>query len=123
VGISRALERRCRDHASNSNKNRLQTLYLPPLTLAQARSVEEALISHFGPTVEQLDRKFRPPTMPSARLNGQLVNKRKEIRRTVATYCQSIMTGQIILATTGYGTYAHAYYNRDMECPGTGIVG
>ena len=67
VGISRSLESRCRSHSEPYRSGNLATMQLPPLELNEARSVEEALIAHFG-IVNEL-ATFEPRV-------GQLMNLR-----------------------------------------------
>ena len=98
VGISRSLKQRCRDHPNDRSGN-LETLNLPPLSLQEALTVEEALIANFGPGGEQATDDLRA--------RGQLTNKIHAIRpRPNADYCRRLLGGQSLLVVTGYGPYA-----------------
>jgi len=106
VGISRALDRRCSSHPVGRRRS-LQTLSLPPLYHAEATSVEEALISHFGLGFEQ--------SVPPGRL-GQLQNRIHAISSLRPSYCIRLLVGQAILARFDYGRYAVAYFMRNARC-------
>ncbi len=104
VGISRALDSRCQAHPAARSRS-LETLNLPPLFRAEATSVEEALISHFG-------TRFELPTP------GQLDNVIHAISSLRPDYCARLLLGQAILALNGYRSpYATAHFTRAARCP------
>jgi len=107
VGISQNLVRRCRDHPKQRSKG-LETLNLPPLRRQQARQVEEALISHFGPA---------PELASAGGTRGQLQNMRHEIDPDNAGYCQDLLNGQWILIVNSYTRYSVALFTRGKKCP------
>jgi|GEM_PF-6947401 len=112
VGRSRALDSRCSGHTPYRRQN-LMTLNLPPLTYSEARSVEEALIAHFG-----LDNRSDMHRITGA--NGQLRNTRHEIDPLKADYCEHLLLGQYILTLNQYAAYAAAYFTKGTVCPGVG---
>ena len=77
----------------------------------EAKSVEEVLISHFGPDGE---------TSNSGNRQGQLQNLVHSIDTTRPDYCTRLLLGQTILALNAYRRYASALYTRKRRCPGLG---
>ena len=108
VGISRSLESRCRSHSEPYRSENLATLQLPPLELNEARSVEEALIAHFG-IVNEL-ATFEPRV-------GQLMNLRHEFDARAPGYCSQLELGRSILRSNGYAAYAIARFTKETHCP------
>lgn len=111
IGRSRAMDQRCVGHPVE-RANAMTTLNLLPLNLDEARNVEEALIAHWGTTLET-------PNDPGQGL-GQLANVRHEIDRLRPDYGARLLAGQAILDVSGYGPYAGAFYTRGVVCPGVG---
>ena len=100
VGISRALKQRCQAHPS-ARSAELETLNLPPLSRQEALTVEEALISHFGPSSET--KNGTPPKSHP----GQLQNLIHAISTTRPDYCTQLLAGQSLLLVTGHGAFVY----------------
>ncbi|WCB93275.1 hypothetical protein DSM104299_01987 [Baekduia alba] len=112
VGRSRDFKQRC-DRHPEERTDTMTTLNIPPMTLIEAQSTEEALIAHFGP--------FRyEANAGTGRDLGQLSNKRHEISPDRDTYCAQLLLGQFILLKHGYAAYAAAFYTGRKRCPGVG---
>jgi hypothetical protein len=108
VGMSRSLARRCSAHPKR-RRDVLQTLNLPALDKNEARSVEEALLSHFGPNGEMPNDPAGTP--------AQLENRRHEFNPSSLDYCSHLVLGQTILRSYNYSAYATARYTRGIPCP------
>ncbi|HET6509893.1 MAG TPA: hypothetical protein VFG42_24080 [Baekduia sp.] len=111
VGISRAFDERCSKHPVERRPS-IRRLNLPPLVFQEARSVEEALIAHFGTTGELPNNRFGS--------RGQLDNIVHSIDPDRPSYCVRLVLGQMMLLENGYGSYAAAHYTRSKVCAGVG---
>jgi hypothetical protein len=115
VGISRALDSRCRAHPDDISAD-LETLSLPPMTRAQAHSVEEVLIAHFGIRSET-PTPTAVPTIAGSQF-GQLLNRRHSLAPSRPDYCQRLGFGQALLRFYLYRAYATVYYTQGRHCLG-----
>lgn len=94
IGITNDWGRRCRAiRAVKALVEKLGvTLNMPALSRYHARTVEQALISHFG----------------MQRDGGQLFNDRNEFNITKPDFCKHLLLGQQILKRTRYAPYSKA---------------
>lgn len=96
VGITNDFGRRC--VATRAVRALMEksgaTLRLPPMERYVARTVEQALISHFGMSKEPY--------------NGQLLNERNEFNILSPGFCAHLFRGQAVLRKAGYAAFTTA---------------